>query len=233
MFLAYSWGTPSQALYFIDFIGLFPYNTLQSAIGGHFNLEILRKERIRINEQIRVRELRVLDDNGENLGVITYEEAIAKAREKGMDLIEISPNVRPPIAKIADYGKFQYDQKKKQKETKAKAHVTETKTLQVKIGTSENDLSLKAKRTSEWLSEGHRVRINLFLVGRAKYTELDFKKERLDRILNLVSVDYKVAEAAKKSPKGLTIVIERARKSAAKDEKKPADKPKEETPKTS
>ncbi len=173
---------------------------------------ILREARIRINNQIRARELRVVADDGENLGVLSLEEALAKANEKEFDLIEISPNAKPPIAKIMDYGKFQYQQKKKQKETKAKAHLTETKSIQVKIGTSEHDLGLKAKKASEWLKEGHRVKLGLYLVGRAKYSEMDFKKERLKRILDLITQEYKVAEEAKRSPKGVTMVLEPAKK---------------------
>jgi len=81
--------------------------------------------------------------------VISTEDAVKKAEEAGLDLIEISPNAKPPVAKIMDYGKFQYEQKKKQSEIKAKSHVTETKTVQVKIGTGEHDLSLH-----DWFMDG-------------------------------------------------------------------------------
>ncbi|OHA84396.1 MAG: translation initiation factor IF-3 [Candidatus Yonathbacteria bacterium RIFCSPLOWO2_01_FULL_47_33b] len=166
----------------------------------------------KINHQIRAKELRVLTDTGENYGVLSLSEALAKAQELGLDLIEISPNAEPPVAKIMDYGKFQYQQSKKLKEAKSRAHVTETKSLQVKIGTSEHDLELKAKNASKWLKEGHRVKINLFLVGRSKYAEMDFKKERLGRVLTLISEEYKIAGEPVKSPKGLTIILERAAK---------------------
>ena len=127
-----------------------------------------------------------------------------------MDLIEISPKANPPVAKIADYGKFQYDENKKLKQSKAKAKVVEVKSLQVKIGTGEHDLILKAKKASEWLGEGHRIKMDLFLPGRTKYLNVDFLKERLDRLLKLVTVDFKIADPAKKSLKGLTIIIEKA-----------------------
>lgn len=166
---------------------------------------------VRINQNIRAKELRVIGAEGANFGVITREEALAEAEKAGLDLIEISPNAIPPVAKIMDYGKYQYQESKKQKEAKAKAHVTETKSVQVKIGTGENDLNLKAKRTSEWLGEGHRVKVDLFLWGRYKYMEFEFLKERLERFLKLVSVEYKIADEVKKSPKGLSITIEKAR----------------------
>lgn len=164
---------------------------------------------LRINNQIRAHELRVIGPEGENFGILSLKEALEKAHELDLDLIEISPTAVPPIAKITDYGKFQYEAQKKQKLAKAKAHTVEVKSLQIKIGTGDHDLELKAKKASEWLKEGHKIRIELFLVGRSKFLDLEFLKERLDRVTRLISVPYKVAEEAKKGPKGLVIVIEK------------------------
>jgi translation initiation factor IF-3 len=163
----------------------------------------------RINNRITARELRVIGPKGENLGVLTLSEALKKTQEFGLDLIEISPTANPPVAKIADFGKYLYEENKKEKLSK-KSHSTEVKTVQVKLGTGDHDLMLKAKKTSEWLAEGNRVKVDLFLPGRAKYLEDKFLKERIDRMLKFVSVDYKIADPAKKSPKGMTVIIERA-----------------------
>ena len=149
--------------------------------------------------------------DGANLGVISKEEALKRAEDASLDLIEISPKANPPVAKIMDYGKFQYEQKKKQKEIKANSHVTETKVVQIKIGTGEGDLALKSKRVSGWLKEGHRVKVDLFLFGRYKYMEFNFLKERLEKFLTLVTEEYKTAEHIKKSPKGLSTTIERGK----------------------
>ncbi|HMO78974.1 MAG TPA: translation initiation factor IF-3 [Candidatus Paceibacterota bacterium] len=167
------------------------------------------QNKTKINRQIRAKELRVIGQDGENLGVISLEEAIKNAQSAGLDLIEISPNSVPPIAKIADYGKFLYEQNKKQKQAKAKSHTTEVKTIQVKLGTDENDLAIKARKVSEWLSEGNRVKIDLFLPGRTKFMEENFLKDRINRILKLISVDYKIAIPIKKDPKGLSTIIEK------------------------
>ena len=163
----------------------------------------------RINQQIRARELRVIGLKGENLGIFTLEEALKRTEELGLDLIEISPNAIPPISKIADFGRYLYEENKKDKLAK-KSHSTEVKTVQVKLGTGNHDLALKAKKTSEWLSEGNRVKVNLFLPGRAKYLDEKFLGERIERMLKFVSVNYKIADPAKKSPKGMTVIIERA-----------------------
>ena len=165
--------------------------------------------RVKINHQIKAAELRVVTGEGENLGVISLSTALAEAQKRGMDLIEISPTAVPPVAKIMDYGKYQYDEKKKQKSSKANVQVSELKIVQVKIGTGEHDLELKAKKVSEWLSEGHRVKVDLFLIGRSKFMDLNFLKERLERVLKLITVEYKVGQAVTKGPKGLTIVIEK------------------------
>jgi translation initiation factor IF-3 len=164
----------------------------------------------RINHQIKAPELRVIGPEGENFGQISLGEALKKAEELGFDLIEVSPNAVPPVAKIMDYGKYQYLENKKQKIQKAKSHSVEVKTIQVKVGTGEHDLSLKAKKASEWLSEGHRIKVDLFLPGRTKYLDQKFLRERLDRILKLITEEYKIAEPPQKSPKGMTAIIERA-----------------------
>lgn len=163
----------------------------------------------RTNQRITARELRVIGSQGENLGILTLEEALKKAGALGLDLIEVSPNATPPVAKIADLGKYLYEENKKSKASK-KSHSSEVKNVQVKIATGDHDLALKAKKASEWLSEGHRVKLDLFLPGRAKYLDERFLKERMERLLKLVSVDYKVAAPPTKSPKGMTVLIERS-----------------------
>jgi translation initiation factor IF-3 len=165
--------------------------------------------RVKINHQIKAPELRVITADGENIGVIPFAQAIKEAQDRGLDLIEISPTAVPPVAKIMDYGKYSYEEKKKTKESKAKNQTSELKVVQVKIGTGDHDLELKAKNVSKWLSENNRVKIDLFLIGRSKYMEMNFLKERLGRILKLVTVEYKVAQDVTKGPKGLSIVVEK------------------------
>lgn len=168
-------------------------------------------ERYRFNNFIKAESVRLIGSKGENLGIVPTKDAISKAMEMGLDLVEISPNATPPIAKVVDYGKFLYSENKKQKNIKSKTHTVEVKSLQVKVGTGEHDLNLKAKKASEWLKDGHRVKIDLFLPGRSKYMNESFLKERMERVFKLISENFKVAEEPKKSPKGLTAIIERAK----------------------
>ena len=165
---------------------------------------------VRINHQIRAAELRIIGPEGENFGVMSLQEALRKASDLQLDLIEISPKAIPPVAKITDYGKFQYDENKKQKQAKAHAKNIEVKSLQIKIGTGDHDLALKAKKASEWLAEGHRIKMDLFLTGRTRYLDEGFLRERLDRVLKLIPINFRIADPAKKGPKGLTVIIEKA-----------------------
>ncbi|MBU6214221.1 translation initiation factor IF-3 [Patescibacteria group bacterium] len=181
-------------------------------------------DRIRINKEIGAQELRVISADGENLGVLTLDAALAAAKQAGLDLIEISPTAVPPIAKIMDYGKFEYERSKKEKVAKAKVKISETKEVQIKVGTGDNDMALKAKKAAEWLAEGHRVRAELFLKGRYKGMEEKFLKERLERFLLRIPYAYKVAEPIARSPKGFAGVIERDLTTQAKREKETAAK---------
>jgi translation initiation factor IF-3 len=167
--------------------------------------------RERINNQIRASEVRVISSDGVNLGILSIKDAQTEADKLGLDLVEISPNTVPPIVKIIEYGKFKYEQNKKLKKAKAGAKTTETKAIQINIGTGENDLALKAKKASEWLREGHRIKVELFLSGRSKYMADSFLKERMNRILHLITENYKIAEDYRRGPKGPTITLEKAK----------------------
>lgn len=166
-------------------------------------------EKVRINREIHAPELRVIGADGENLGVITISEALAAAQARSLDLIEISPNANPPVAKIMDYGKFQYEQKKRDSAARAKAKVSETKEVQIKVGTGENDMRLKARKAAEWLDEGHRVRAELFLKGRYKGMDEAFLKTRLEKFLLLIPYAYRIADPVARAPKGFATIIER------------------------
>lgn len=178
-----------------------------------------KDNRTRINQAIRASELRVIGPEGENIGTLSLADALKEAEKRKLDLIEISPKAKPPVAKITDFGQYRYDTKRKASVAKAKAHVTETKSVQVKIGTGEHDQQLKARRIAEWLEEGHRVKVDLFLWGRYKYMEAGFLKERLERFLKIIPAEYKIADPMKKSPKGWTTTIERTGAKVKKSDK--------------
>ena len=120
----------------------------------------------RINSQISNEEVRVLLDDGEQLGVMKTQDAINVAKDRKMDLVEIAPNNNPPVCKIIDYGKFKYQEQKKKNEAKKKQKVIETKELKIRPGTGEHDYQVKIKNAQKFLKEGNRVKFSLRFKGR-------------------------------------------------------------------
>jgi len=123
------------------------------------------KNQYRINEQIRVREVRIVGEDGSS--VVPTRDALNMAREQGVDLVEISPNANPPVCRLIDYSKFLYQQKKRQKEMKAKQVKVEVKEIRFGPQTDEHDYQFKLKHAREFLSEGNKVRAYVFFRGRS------------------------------------------------------------------
>jgi translation initiation factor IF-3 len=120
----------------------------------------------RTNRRIRARELRVIGPEGEQLGVLNLEVALAKALEFGLDLVEVSPMAKPPVCKIMDYGKFKYETKKKANEAKKKQTVVKLKEVKFRPKTEEHDYNFKVKAVREFLEEGNKARITVMFRGR-------------------------------------------------------------------
>jgi translation initiation factor IF-3 len=119
-----------------------------------------------MNEDIRVPEVRCVVDGGEALGVVSIKEAMDKANELGLDLVLISPDAKPPVAKIMDYGKFYYQEEKKKKEARKKQTKIEVKEIKLSVKIADNDVGYKVKHAREFLEEGKHVHFRVFLRGR-------------------------------------------------------------------
>ena len=119
-----------------------------------------------INEEIRAKEVRLLDVDGQQLGIVSIQEALAKAAEANLDLVNISPNAAPPVCRIMDYGKYRYEQQKKEKEAKKKQKTMEVKEIRLGIFTEFHDLETKATTAAKFLQGGDKVKINMRLRGR-------------------------------------------------------------------
>ena len=136
-----------------------------------------------INEQIRAKEVRLLDEEGNQLGVVSIKEALEKAQEANLDLVNISPNAAPPVCRIMDYGKYRYEQQKREKEAKKKQKTMEVKEMRLGIFTEDHDLETKANLVAKFLQGGDKVKIGMRFRGRemgyvdkGKETMLDFCK---------------------------------------------------------
>ena len=165
-----------------------------------------------MNREIRSPEVRLLDDEGNNVGIVKLHDAIKMAQAKGLDLVEITGKARPPIAKITDHGKHQYELNKLKKQykeaDKEKGKVKEeTKHTQIKIGTGKDILNLRARKIREWLDDGHTVHLDLYLFGRYKSMDTTFLKQKLQEFLDTIEGEFTLADEIKKSPKGLSVVL--------------------------
>lgn len=163
-----------------------------------------KRDFTRTNEQIRVPEVRVIDENGKNLGILKTYQAIQIAQERGLDLVEVSSKTQPSICKIIEYGKYQYLKEKKEKKTKQKK--SELKGIRIGFATSVHDLETKAKQSEKFLKKGHKVRIEMRLRGREK-AHKDIAKEKLDKFLEMIPLVIKKEEETKKNPKGIAVTI--------------------------
>ncbi len=135
---------------------------------------------LRVNEQIRVREVRLIDSTGKQLGIIQTKEAMDMAKEAGSDLVEIAPKANPPVCKILDYGKYKFEQEKKEKENRKKQKLLKLKEIRMQPKIEKHDLEFKSKHVQEFLDEGNKVKVTIRFRGRElAHTELG--RDVLDR----------------------------------------------------
>ena len=131
-----------------------------------FRSTAIRNQKARINRRIRVPQVRLIDENGEQVGVISTNEALMMAEDRGLDLVEVAPNSDPPVCRLMDYGKFLYEQNKKAREARKNQKVVEVKEVQIRPSTDNHDIDVKSNRAREFLSEGHKVKFNMRFRGR-------------------------------------------------------------------
>ncbi|MGI8838380.1 MAG: translation initiation factor IF-3 [Pyrinomonadaceae bacterium] len=172
----------------------------------------------RINERIRVPQVRVIGDEGEQLGVMDIRDAIRAAREKGLDLVEVAATADPPVCRIIDFGKFQYEAKKKANEAKKKQVTITVKEVKFRPGTDDHDYSYRMKHAREWLEEGDKVKATIWFRGREMtHRELGARiLERLEK--DLIDVGEVEARPRMEGNQMFIILGPKKHKGAAKPE---------------
>ncbi|MAS39966.1 MAG: translation initiation factor IF-3 [Candidatus Marinimicrobia bacterium] len=156
----------------------------------------MKKQRIRVNERIYAEEVRLIDQNKEQIGIVKVKEALIKAQEANLDLVEISPNAKPPVCKIMDFGKFKYEEKKKAQQSKKNQQTIKVKELRMRPNIGDHDLENKLKMGKKFLSEGYKLKLTLMYRGR-EMSRQDLGQELMQRVLSALS-EY--AELEKDSP---------------------------------
>ncbi|MDX2776278.1 translation initiation factor IF-3 [Streptomyces caniscabiei] len=159
-----------------------------------------------MNEAIRSKELRVVGQSGEQLGIMSLAEALRIAEEAGVDLVEISPNADPPVAKVIDWGKYQYQKMKEQQKNRKASRQSELKQMRFGLKIGSGDLEIKLRKIRSFLAAGHKVRIQIFYRGREMaHKELGY--EMIDKIIALLDNDAVVEQKPQMAGRNLSIVI--------------------------
>ncbi|MBS5945919.1 MAG: translation initiation factor IF-3 [Peptoniphilus harei] len=171
---------------------------LRASLGAcFFNLRrCLEIKELQINEEIREKEVRLVDDEGNQLGLVPRMQAIDLAISKKLDLVNVAPNAKPPVCRIMDYGKYRYEQEKKEKEARKKQKVINIKELRFTPNIEDHDLNTKANRAIDFLKNGDRIKVSVRFRGR-EMGHTDLGREVLDKFYDLVS-EYGVVD---KKPK--------------------------------
>lgn len=168
--------------------------------------KVVVKQRYRINEQITAPEVVVISETGEQLGAMTVAAGIALAKERELDLVEVSPQATPPVCRLTDYGKMQYHHAKQAQAAKAKQKKVETKGVRLGYRTEKHDLFFKKTQAEKFMLKGHKVKIDMMLRGREKAMG-DKAKEILLAFAASVSVPHKIEENVTRGPRGFSMTI--------------------------
>ncbi|MBA7599140.1 Translation initiation factor IF-3 [subsurface metagenome] len=161
-----------------------------------------------VNRQIRTKEVRLIDETGKQLGVVSLATALQKAEERHLDLIQVTEKVDPPVCKIMDYGKYLYQEKKKEKQAAKKQRGGELKGIRLRFNISQHDLDTRARQTEKFLKQGNKVRIEMILRGREKALG-NFAREKINKFLETLQnlCSYKVERELKREPRGFSMII--------------------------
>ncbi|MDI6734514.1 MAG: translation initiation factor IF-3 [Patescibacteria group bacterium] len=159
-----------------------------------------------MNNQITAPELRVIDEDSSNLGILKREKALRLAQEKGLDLIEIAPTANPPVARIISFDKFRYQKEKEEKKQRQAQKTKELKYIRISPRAAPNDLQIKADQTQKFLEEGHQVEILLFVRGREKGNK-DWNLKKLNEFLDMIKMPHLINLEPKFVGKGFVVQI--------------------------
>lgn len=174
---------------------------------GRLEVKNIAKEEPRINEQIRIKEIRVVGDEGEQLGVMSPREAMEIANERHLDLVEIAPTAKPPVCRIMDYGKYRYEQQKREKEAKKKQRVIDVKEVKFRPGIEDHDFEVKLKNAIRFLNDGDKVKCTIMFRGR-ELTHPELGEALLDRVAEKLKDVAVVARKSKLEGRNMIMIVD-------------------------
>ncbi|NIS00885.1 MAG: translation initiation factor IF-3 [Gemmatimonadetes bacterium] len=167
---------------------------------------ITNEKRVRVNRQIRISPVRVIDPEGEQLGIMPVEEALAVAEERGLDLVEVAPNARPPVCRIMDYGKYKYEEARKARLARKKQHQVHVKEVKFRPGIEAHDFEFKVRHARRFLEEGNKVKATMMFRGR-QMAHPELGRDVLDRVANAVEDVGKVESEPVMEGRNMTMIL--------------------------
>ena len=164
------------------------------------------RDQTRVNERIRIAEIRLIGPEGEQLGVMSPEEGMVQAREHGLDLVEVAPNSRPPVCRIMDYGRYKYEQKKKKSGANKKSHAATLKEVKMRPGTDMHDLGFKLKNARRFLMDGDKVKVTVMFRGR-EMAHQSLGRRQLDQVRALLEPLAKMETAPRMEGRFMSMIL--------------------------
>jgi translation initiation factor IF-3 len=166
----------------------------------------IAKVTTRINREIRVREVRVISDAGEQLGILPIQEALRAAEERGLDLVEVAPQAEPPVCKIMDFGKYKYEQAKKLHESKKHQKVVQVKEVKMRPGTDTHDYNFKLEHAKKFLKQGDKVKMTVVFRGR-EMAHMELGRVLLDRVVADISESGNIEMTPRQEGRTMIMII--------------------------
>ncbi len=165
-----------------------------------------QEQRVRVNEQIRLSPVRLIAEDGEQVGIVPVEDALRTARERGLDLVEVAAMARPPVVKIMDYGKYRFEQAKAARVARKKQHNIQVKEVKFRPNISDHDFEFKTRHARNFLKEGNKVKLTMMFRGR-QVTHPEFGQEVLDRVFEILQDVAKVEAESRMEGRNMTMVL--------------------------
>ncbi|MGP1407729.1 translation initiation factor IF-3 [Selenomonas sp.] len=166
----------------------------------------ISRESLRINEEIRIREVRVTSASGEQLGIMATRDALRMAEEQHLDLVEVAPKAKPPVCRIMDFGKYRYEQQKREKEAKKKQKIVTIKEVKLRPNIEQHDFDVKLKNALRFLEEGNKVKVTIMFRGR-ELSHPELGREVLNRVSDQLKELVSIERDAKLEGKNMTMIL--------------------------
>jgi len=182
----------------------------RSLFSGHFIFSggstITRPVQTRVNERIRIREVRLVDENGQQVGVVPTAHALEMARDRGLDLVEVAPNAIPPVCRLMDYGKYRYEQSRKERESRKHQTTVELKEVRIRPKIDDHDLETKGRHAAKFLDAGDKVKVSVLFRGR-EMAHPEIGRGLLDQLIELLRSHGSVEQMPKIEGRTMTMIL--------------------------